>query len=235
MDCSKFALMDLPNWLNAISSLLLAIIAIFHEPIRSRLSAPKLKATILSAAPDCVSVPVSLNKNESANAFYLRLRIENLVSNCFFNRAVAKNVEVFAEKLEKKNVNGGWDDVSSFPPMNLKWANRPQHEIYSPAIAPGMWRHCDLGHIVDPEFKAKAGEFNQKLLNNADKVSLAFDLVVSPNHRGHIVGPGEYRLNVVISSENAQPKNSTIRIFISGEWKPEESEMFNKEVAVSII
>jgi hypothetical protein len=88
--------------------------------------------------------------------------------------------------------------------MNLRWANFGG-AIHFPGISPRMGKHCDVAHIVDPQRRAMLNEENPRLGIAATATSLAFDLMVAPNHQGHIVGPGDYSLDVLVAAENATP------------------------------
>src|SRR5882724_2219609 len=81
-----------------------------------------------------------------------------------------------------------WETVATFPPMNLVWAYLGT--MYFPSISPGMGKHCDVAHITDPQHRAHplVGEDDPALGITSQEVSLAFNLMVKPNHRGHIVG-----------------------------------------------
>jgi len=44
--------------------------------------------------------------------------------------------------------------------------------------------------------------------------------MVAPNHHGHIIPPGTYRLDVLVPAENATPKHKIVEIVIAGPWYP---------------
>lgn len=163
-----------------------------------------------------------------ANSIYLRLWVKNV------GNATAKNVEVYAKELRRKRADGTWERVALFPPMNLKWANAGGL-IYFPNIAPEMGKHCDLGHIVDPGRRHLLREDNPKLQLNNDQASLAFDLMVVPNHRGHIIGPGEYQLDLLVAAENARPLACRVSISLRGLWDPDETRMLRDGVGVGVV
>jgi hypothetical protein len=117
--------------------------------------------------------------------------------------------------------------------MNLKWANL-DGSIYCPLIVPEMGKHCDLGHIVDPARRALVSEEAPRLSLTAQQTSLAFDLMVAPNHKGHIVGPGEYRLDVLVAAENVRPIKRTITISVRGRWYSDEARMLRDSVGASV-
>ena len=116
--------------------------------------------------------------------------------------------------------------------MNLKWANFGK--IYFPSIAPDMGKHCDLAHVVDPSRIHLPGQNAQNLSPTNLQSSLEFDLVVAPNHRGHIVGPGEYQLDVLVAADNVRPKNVRVVINVRGPWYPDEATMLRDGLGITV-
>jgi hypothetical protein len=66
--------------------------------------------------------------------------------------------------------------------MNLKWSNVAS--IYFPRIVPGMGKHCDVGHIVDPTRRRDCGKKIPRLNLSDQEISLAFDVMAAPNYKG---------------------------------------------------
>ncbi len=170
------------DWLVAVGTLVLAAVAVFQETIRSWFYRPKLKVSIKTQPPDCVAVPWNVN-GTFVDAIYMRLWVENV------GNATARNVEVYAKELRRRHLDGTWNRMTAFPPMNLNWANLGK--IYFSSIAPDMGKHCDLGHITDPQRRHLIHEEAPGLALTNQQASLAFDLMVAPNHKGHIIGPGD--------------------------------------------
>ena len=229
-----------PEGLTAVGTLAVAAVAIFQDTLRNLVYHPFLDATIGTKPPDCSSVPFSnpMDGTPLADCLYMRLWVRNS------GKAAAKNVEVYADKLLKKRADNEWELVDAFPPMNLRWANFPI--MLYPVISPEMGKHCDLAHIVDPakrqaKFdpnnpKSQTLEENNPRLGLTDQqTSLAFDLIASPNHKGHIIGPGEYRLEIKIAAENAGPKKKIVEINLGGEWYPDEAKMLRDGIGVVIL
>ena len=107
--------------------------------------------------------------------------------------------------------------------------------IYFPGIAPDMGKHCDIGHITDPARRHCLGE-NSPSLGLSDQVtSLALDLMPAPDNKGHIIGPGEYQLDVLVAAENAGPIKLTIAISLKGPWYANEDRMLRDGVGVSVV
>jgi len=217
------------DWLVAAGTLVVAAVAVFQETIRGWFYCPAFHVSAKTEPPDCVAVPFTDRDGTFvADSVYLRLWIKNV------GNATAKDVEVYAKELRRQRADGQWEHVAPFPPMNLKWANAGGL-IYFPSIAPEMGKHCDLGHIVDPERRQLLREDNPRLQLNNNQTSLAFDLMVAPNHRWHIVGPGEYQLDILVAAENARPLARTVLISLRGTWDSDETRMLRDGVGVRVI
>ena len=216
------------NWVVAVGTLIVAAVAVFQEPIRSLFYRPRFRPSIKTEPPDCVMVPfTALDGTFLANAVYLRLWVENVGS------ATAKNAEVYARELRRLRADGRWERIRAFPSMNLKWANLGK--IIFPGIAPEMGKHCDVGHITEPERRRILREDAPSLGLTDQQTSLAFDLMAAPNNKGHIVGPGEYQLDILIAAENARPIRRTIAISLKGPWYADEERMLGDGVGVKIV
>jgi hypothetical protein len=64
--------------------------------------------------------------------------------------------------------------------------------------------------------------------------SLAFDLMVAPNHRGHVVGPGEYQLDILVAADNVRPKKQVLVINLMGPWYADELRMLRDGVGIRV-
>ena len=216
------------DWFVAAGTFLVAVVAVFQDAIRGYFYRPAFDVSVKTAPPDCVAVPFTRQDGTFlGNAVYLRVWIENE------GNTTARNVEVDAKELRLKRADGNWERVAAFPPMNLRWAN--VGVAYFPRIAPKMGKHCDLGHIVDPQQRHVLNEDNPRLNLNNNQTSLTFDLIAAPNHRGHIVGPGEYQLDVLVAAENARPLAKTVSISLSGDWHPDETRMLRDGIGLRIM
>jgi hypothetical protein len=215
------------DWLVGLGTLVLAAVAVFQETIRGWFYHPSFHVSIKTEPPDCNAVPFTKHDGTFvADSIHLRLWVENI------GNATAKNAEVYAKELRRQRVDGTWERVGAFPPMNLKWAN--VGTIYFPSIAPEMGKHCGVGHIVDPARRNLLGEDAPRLTLTNQQTSLAFDLMAAPNHRGHIIGPGEYQLEILVAAENVHPIKRTITISLTGTWDADETRMLRDGVGVSI-
>jgi hypothetical protein len=227
-----------PEWFSAIGTVVLALgtlvlaaVAIAQDTVRGWFYKPTLDVSIKTQPPDCVAVPITRQDGTFiADSYYLRLWIQNT------GNTPAKNVEVYASELLRRRAdNITWDRVDGFPPMNLRWSN--VHVIYFPIIVAGMGKHCDLGHIADPARRNHPDlrEENPRLNLTNQETSLAFDLIAAPNYKGHIIGPGNYQLKLLIAAENSrQLIENTVAISFTGRWNTDETRMLRDEVGLSI-
>jgi hypothetical protein len=219
---------SIADLLVAAGTLVLAAVAIFQDTIRGWFYTPEFRVSVKTEPPDCVAVPFGpLPNGTMVDAYYLRLWIENT------GNATAKNAEVYADELRRQRLDETWELVKAFPPMNLVWANL--RAVYFPAIAPKMGKHCDLGHVTDPTCRQLLKEDAPRLGLTNQQTSLAFDLMAAPNHKGHIVGPGEYQLDIRVAAENALPVKRTIAISLRGTWYPDETVMFRDGVGIAVL
>jgi hypothetical protein len=218
----------LADWLMVFGTLVLAAVALFQDAIRGWFYCPRFRVSAKTEPPDCVAV--ALTRPDStfvADSIYLGLWVENV------GNATARNAEVYANALQRERADGSWEGVAAFPPMNLKWAHL--NSLYFPSIAPKMGKHCNIGHIVDPARRHLLPEEVPRLNLTDQQTTLAFEVVVIPNHKGHIVGPGKYRLEVLIAAENARPVCKTIEISLQGAWYPDQAQMLRDGVGMRIM
>jgi hypothetical protein len=221
------------EWFTAIGTLLLAVIAIFQEPLRRWRNRPRFMVTAKSAPPFCMSVPeylpaasngISFLPTNPIRAVYLRILIANV------GKSTATNAEVYAQKLERQRVDETWEAIDSFPPMNLVWSDIGQ--MYLAKIVPQMSKYCDLASTYQPDALAMRGHTKEGL--DPKKTSLTFRLITSPNHKGHVVGPGEYKLHILVAAENCSPASYVVKLKLSGSWYDEQEIMLRDGVGISI-
>ena len=218
--------------LGVVATLILASVALFQEQFRSWLSRPKLDATIEMDAPDCVAIPLTAMTQVgqiSANTYYFRIRVWNR------GNASARQVEVVGTQLRQKTAAGTWLMVTSFLPMNFVWSNTgPGRVILYPQIMPGMFKHCDIGHVIDPAQRGTFNEENPALRLQHAVISFAFDQTIQPNNFAHIIGPGDYELDVVLAAANAPLARRTLSLSFVGNWYSDKTEMLTRGIGITI-
>ncbi len=217
------------EWLVGLGTLVLAAAAVFQQTIRGWFYHPRFDVSIKTEPPDCVAVPFTspITGEFLANAIYLRIWVLNV------GNATATQAEVYAKELRRKRADSTWERVGAFPPMNLIWANTNRW-IYFPTIVPNMGKHCDLGHIADPAGRQLLNEHAPRLNLTSDQTSLAFDLMVPPNHKGHIIGPGDYQLDILVAAANVRPIKRTVMVSLEGTWYPDETAMLRDGVGARV-
>jgi hypothetical protein len=219
------------EWLTGIGTLVLATVAVFQDKIRGWFSAPQLDISIETAPPDCMAVPAFLTmeidgkpRRIEVPSIYLRLLVRNS------GNVTAENVEVYARELQQLS-DKRWERIRNFPPMNLTWSDIHSNigGMYFPRIAPGMDKYCDIANILDPtpRLPIKKGL-------SVEETALTFQLVSRPNHNHHVVGPGEYRLEIFVAASNARPVQHWLRISLSGSWYDDENKMLADGVQIAV-
>jgi hypothetical protein len=216
------------DWLVAFGTLVLAIVAIFQETIRGWVYRPSFRVSTKTEPPDSLAVPfTAIDGTLLAKTVHLRLWVENV------GNATAMNVEVYAAELRRQRADGTWERVGRFPPMNLSWSD--VGGIYFSRIAPEMGKHCDIAHVTDPARRAAVGEDAPMLDLTDQQCSLAFNLITRPNHRGHIVGPGKYRLDILVAADNVRPLKKTLEISLQGPWNSDDTKMLRDHVGIAVL
>ena len=234
------------NWVGVVTAIAtfgLFLVALFQDTIRNCLHHPKLEVSITPKPPDCHQIGIVMRPNMSTMpptsgappgtqgidflSLYLRLRVKNI------GNIAAKDVEVFALSLTREAADGNYRPVETFLPMNLKWSHL--HEVFYPQISPGMYRHCDLAHIYDLTGKQtlqlqQPTEYLET--ENPNDTYLSFDLIVRPNNKGHLVGPGRYQIKIQVAASNCKPIEKTFEINLQGRWYDDEDEMLERGVGV---
>ncbi len=206
------------DWIVAMGTVILAlvaIIAIFQDKIRMWLLRPKLQVELDLKPPDChktkmrysyeyrggasflPSDPSKLPKEQVVDTYYFRLRVSNSGNH------KAESVEIFASELLRFQADGSYDTVDTFLPMNLVWSH--YRTIFLPAISPGTYKHCDIGHIVDPEHRSSILT-EEKDWPNVDraKAIFSFDTAVQPFTLSYLIPPGRYRLSIIVAASNLE-------------------------------
>jgi hypothetical protein len=218
------------EWVTGIGTLVLAAVAVGQETIRGWFYRPTLSVSIKTEPPDCMAVPERFLKPPAAivevTAVYLRILVRN------GGNATALNTEVYVDEIYRKRTDGLWESIAGFPPMNLTWSD--VGGMYFARIAPGMSKHCDVASIYDPYALAAVEGGPRKPELKADQTSLTFRLISHPNHKGNIVGPGDYRLHLTVAAENARPVNVRVNISLRGDWYSNSERMLRDGVGVSV-
>jgi hypothetical protein len=224
----------LAQWAGATATFLVVLVALFKDGVLRWWRRPKLTVSISLASPDCHKTQMTYESQHNylvADCYYLRLWVKNL------GRTRAEQVQVFAEKLYQQGAGGSFKEIDRFLPMNLKWSHGHQlsggPEIFAQGISPQMGKHCDLGHIIDPQFRSFSGEDLADVPPN--KTLLALDLEFLSATLSHLISPGTYRLHLRVAAANSTPVPKTLEITVTGEWFKEQDRMFIEGLGIKVV
>ena len=140
--------MEVAVWFGAISTFLAVLVALFKEDISNWRRRPILSlGNVNLEAPNCNKTQADIKDTTGKliaqyDCYYLRRWIENI------GKQRAKDVQVFASALWRKQADGTFKKEKSFLPMNLKWA--PGGEVFTKGISSSMGKHCLFGHVLEP-------------------------------------------------------------------------------------
>ena len=213
-----------------IVTLFAVLVALFKEKLWQWWNKPELGVRLNCKPPDCHICRTTLNDNlnrvqhDVGNWFYLRLWVSNK------GKSAAENVQVLASRLLRATAPNNYIPQNDFLPLNLVWAH--SNEIFRARIPGGMGRHCDLGHIADPKFKSMHRETKPGVPE--EKTILCFALEAHPLTLVHLEPPGDYKLELIVAADNAEPIKKTVRIELTGDWFETEKEMFSRGVKLSL-
>jgi hypothetical protein len=231
---------ELAQWVESIATTVAVIgaliIAIFQDRMRAWVMRPELDASVDTKSPDCLKIDYGIWASPGkllavGNSYYLRIKVENK------GKMAAESVEVFADRLLRLHADGSFQEVKTFLPMNLKWANID--EAVLPVLHPHhTYRHCNVAHIIKPEHRSRfsvQAEDKQFPDVPPEKTILSFDTSVKAHTMSHLAPPGKYHLVVVLSAANAEPVEKTLEINLTGDWYDSEPKMFESGVGIRLV
>lgn len=222
----------------AVGTFLAVIVALFREEITSTWRRPKVEVRIGLSAPDChltrlIKIDTSSGKAlVKAPCFYLRLWIENA------GNVRAEEVQVFIGKLERKQADDEFREDHDFLPMNLRWSHAGLGKpLIFTSMNPGMGRHCDFGHIVDPAYDSEFLPSKEFFVNKPDEsqTTISLDLEFEPATYSHLIPPGEYRVTLKIGGANFGPVTKLVKVVHTGKWYPDEERMFSDGLGITVL
>ncbi|MFA5754234.1 MAG: hypothetical protein WC905_02700 [Patescibacteria group bacterium] len=199
-------------------ALLLGVLGIFQDWIRSLFKKPKLNVSIQLDPPDCHKIAMRNSQTGQfvCDSYYFRFRVENT------GNYQMEEVEAMAVELYKR-INGQYEKVRSFLPLNLVWAHSLGRQITKPKIQPKLFKYLDFGHIVQTQF----ANLNIFGLNSTNNIALILDVEVPPNTGSHIVFPGDYKIKIKFAANNFKPVEKIYNLVIPDSWNDDEQQMLN--------
>ncbi|MCL5405719.1 MAG: hypothetical protein M1398_03205 [Deltaproteobacteria bacterium] len=238
--CSKNIIRDY----GPLGTFLVALVAVwagFLPDIRSHRNKPELNVRLLEHPPDSLKESVQyivpkppIVEIVQAKRYMFRLWVFNE------GHARAEKVQVFADKLKKKSVDGKFVDVNEFLPMSLVWSNTgttgqaKRGEAFLEGISPRMGQHCDIGHINEPDVRKDVPDEQHPNVPQ-DKTLLALDVQFRHSEMGYLLEPGSYELHLKISAASSPPVSRIVRITLSGGWDGTPEKMYRDHAKVGVV
>jgi len=204
-------------------ALLLGVVGIFQDRIRSLFRKPKLNVSIKLESPDCHKIPMrNLKTGEEYDSYYFRFRIENAGNHQM------EDVEAMITEVYKK-VSNSYEKVKSFLPLNLVWAH--YRYITMPKIQPHLFKHLDFGHIT----KSDAANLSFFGIRENPNIVFQLDIAVIPNTGSHILLPGDYKIKIIFAANNLKPQEKVYNLVIKDNWNDDEERMLEENVSIKEI
>lgn len=231
-------MMQTSDWVLICSTMVLAGTALIaphvYDWIKRKLFAPKVEIAFSNEPPYChqtirkvqsmadTQVPIPIFRTFPVH--YCRFIVHNK------GKAQAKLCEVILEEIWIADSAEKFHKDLNFSPVNLNWVGFKGQPYIN--INPDRRIFCDIGHISSPEYQ-KDFEYSQYALMSEEdqqKLKFFFDLLIKYFAQRDSLVPGNYKIKVVIYSENAPKCEKIFQITWSGEWKDKEEEMFRELV-----
>lgn len=195
-------LSQLPNWLAASGTIVVAILAIWGESFRKKIAGPKLRIHLADPKQERI-ITHSDGKNQS---IYFHLKVENKRK-----IALAKKVNVLIYKVQVKRENS-----QKFEEHYLQ-DNFPIYRAYSTKKDPYYEREPTIGHAectFDIGYLKKGTKefiIQHRLTNDHNKIAL---------------GPKEtIKIDFVTEGENSRSKHMLVEINWNGEWPRDDNSI----------
>ena len=224
------------QWFTGFATLFLACVALFKDTVLMWIQEPKIDIEFELRPPDCFKSQIIHTHPEQIGQkvefkrlefymFYYRLRIINK------GKSPAKYVEVAIRDIKKKKGNS-FERMDFVLDDNLDLASSKliagrKSLMYYKFISPGTFKHCELGHILDPSKRNLDSSENNKLFRQ-DKTIFAFNVMTRYHSLYHIIEPGTYRFKILVAGENFDALEKIYELEITGEWSEKEDIMLDE-------
>ena len=162
----------------------------------------------------------------AGNCYYVRVEVENS------GKTRAEKVQVYASRLAKLAADDKFEDIQSFIPLNMKWANSPPTgaSMVLDGISPKMGAFCDIVSLCDP-----ANPHQGRPTGTPTNVTVGqLQLEVEPSNLSHLLAPGTYRLILRIAAANVHPVEKVFIFKHTGVWLQDDADMRRDCLGVSL-
>lgn len=217
------------------TTLLLGIVAIFGPAYADKfkvwLTAPKLKVVVHNGPPACHRTEMAFAALSSVGrepAFVYRIQVLNTEG------AQAQKAEVVLEALSIADGSGAYQAYPRFTPVQLQWGSGQGDFV---DINPGRQFYCDLLTVPSPRLQslqAQVGAYVNHPVSPTFPLGAVLSVRTAFYSQPNRLGPGKYRLELAVYSENAETVRSSVFVAWSGAWKNAEDEMLKECVLSSL-
>jgi hypothetical protein len=203
------------EWFAAAGTILLAFVAVFQQWLQQLVVRPRLNMDARVARPDS-------EKNQwtiGADVYYFRLAITN------DGNDAAHDVQVYLEDVQQRKLDGKYEAVERFSPMNLLWTHigSPTRPVILPKMPP---LYCDLVHICDPKLKTATQEDLPEAGKDETVLGLELEVKVKAPPR-YLLEPGAYRFRLKLAASNCKPRDYLLEVIANGKWFDDQDKMFS--------
>jgi hypothetical protein len=229
--------MGIGQWLSVGGTWAAVLVALFKNEIIGWWRRPKLELTAGLEPPHCHIMPIHREIQLTAptiiysTCYYLRLWIENS------GKTRAEKAQVFMSKVLEKGEDGKFKEKTDFIPVNLLWSHGQTvaggREVFAEGISPKMGKHCDLGHVINPEQRKYFGEDLPAFALKSTIFGLALE--VCPSTLSHLLIPGTYQFELRIAAANCSPVVKKLELTVTGNWYDDPQTMCRKGIHLRVI
>jgi hypothetical protein len=215
------ALRGKEEFAGVIVALLIGLAGLMQDSIKSLFFRPALRTCYQSGVPYG-------HKVASRNAvgaficdnYYFRIKIENT------GNETMQDVEVVAEECYREVSPDEYEKVEDFLPLNLSWAHKPP-VCTLPFIRDGFYWFCSFGYIRESAM-AELDRYGRSRYSSSFRVVCTLDTITKPNSGEHILAPGDYLINLVITAKNLKPERRHVKLHLEDSWDDDRDAMFRK-------
>jgi len=173
----------------------------------------------VSITSGAVSRSKKIKPTANGNALYVGVKVENK------GNKTAEHVQVFAKSL--KCIEGKFKGKKWHLAMDLQWGNAG--DSFYPKIHPNTERYCNIGIISEPNSRKHDPRYYYDEILKREKYdesepALLINVKYPLRKGDHIVGPGRYELEVVVTAAEAKLLRRTVIIEFD-KWYDNELEM----------
>lgn len=165
-----------------------------------------------------ISASKKIKATPNGKAIYLGIKIENI------GNKTAEHVQVFVKNF--KCIEGMLKGEEWPLAMDLQWGNTG--DAFYPQIHPNTERYCNIGIIDEPSSRSHDPRYfyddkkGEKYENG--QPALLINVKYPLRKADHIVGPGEYELELIVTAVGAILVRRTLKIKFE-KWHDDEKKM----------